>query len=352
MKILAIDIGSKTQDIMLYDDSITIENCIKMVLPAPSLGFIKEILQSKEDLFIKGDTIGGGMLSKAIKEHAKKYRVFMTEPAAYTIRNDIDVVKSHGIEIVAAEDADNFEENFKGKVINLQEIDLKFLANLLMHFNEKLDIDYIGVAVQDHGAAPKGMSNRKSRFKLFADVLKKSRDIKSFAFKTPPKHFFRMTSVINAIKKQTDAKTVVMDTSPDAVIGCFEDEHVNSAGPTLIINMGNSHSIFMVVSGMKVDAIMEHHTRLLNDPEKLKNLVRRFADGEITGDEIYNDGGHGALILDSCGFENLKQIVITGPNRNLFKKTNLNVYYATPAGDAMMTGPIGLIRCIKKIYHL
>ena len=82
---------------------------------------------------------------------------------------------------------------------------------------------------------------------------------------------------------------------------------------------------------------MEHHTRCLHDAEKLKNIVKRFADGRVTSDEIYNDYGNGALIIKPCGFENLKQIVVTGPNRNLFKKTNLDVYYAVSAGDVMMT---------------
>ena len=36
MKILAIDIGAGTEDILLYDDTkSSVENCIKMVLPSP-----------------------------------------------------------------------------------------------------------------------------------------------------------------------------------------------------------------------------------------------------------------------------------------------------------------------------
>jgi len=351
MKILAIDIGAKTQDILLYDDSTTLGNCIKLVLPTPAMVFRKEVINSKEDLFIKGDTIGGGMLSRAVREHAKKYRVFMTEQASYTIRDDIDVVKSYGLKIVDC-DVEKFEKNFKGKIINLREINLKLLKNFLMNFNENLNIDYIGIAVQDHGAAPPGVSDRKFRFKLFSEILEKSRDIENFAFKKPPGHYFRMNSVISAIKRQTDAPAVVMDTSPDAIAGCMEDDLVDSKGPSLIVNVGNGHTVFMVISERKVDALMEHHTRCLQDPGKLENLVKRFADGRVTNDEIYNDYGNGAVIINAPGFENLKQIVVTGPNRNIFKKTKLNVYYAAPAGDMMMTGPMGLVRALQKIYDL
>ena len=353
MRILAIDIGAKTQDILLYDDSVMIENCVKLVLPSPMVIFKKDVVKVTGDLFVKGDTVAGGMLSRALKEHAKKHGVFMTKLAAYSIKEDIDVVKSHGIKIVDDEDVINFEKNFGGDVINLKEIDLKLFDGILANFNEELNIDYVAVAVQDHGAAPRGVSDRKFRFKLFSEMLKKSRDIEGFAFKNPPEHYFRMNSIMSAISRQTGAPAIVMDTSPDSIAGCLEDDLVDPEGPALIINVGNGHSIFMVVSGGKVDALMEHHTRCLeNDLAKLEDLVRRFACGNVTDDEIYNDGGNGAIIIKAPGFENLKQIVVTGPNRNIFKKTNLDVYYATPAGDMMMTGPMGLVRCVKKLYGL
>jgi len=44
MKILAMDIGAGTSDILLYDDrKESIENCIKMVLPSPSLVYVAKL---------------------------------------------------------------------------------------------------------------------------------------------------------------------------------------------------------------------------------------------------------------------------------------------------------------------
>ena len=61
MRILAIDIGAGTEDILLYDDQKkSIENCVKMVLPAPSQVFaakVREAAKLYKDLFIKGDNI-------------------------------------------------------------------------------------------------------------------------------------------------------------------------------------------------------------------------------------------------------------------------------------------------------
>jgi len=56
MKILAIDIGAKTQDILLYDDSIKIENCIIGYPASLHLCFREEVVCSAGDLFIKKNT--------------------------------------------------------------------------------------------------------------------------------------------------------------------------------------------------------------------------------------------------------------------------------------------------------
>jgi hypothetical protein len=40
--------------------------------------------------------------------------------------------------------------------------------------------------------------------------------------------------------------------------------------------------------------------------------------------------------------------VVTGPNRKVLAETNLPVHFATPAGDVMMTGTIGLVVATKR----
>ena len=128
MKVLALDIGAGTEDILLYDDEKkNIENCIKMVLPSPSQVFAKNVRAATrlyKDLFVKGDTIGGGAFAHALKEHVKtRLRVFMTENAAYTVRNDLDEVKELGIEIVN----DDEPEGFKGETLMIKEVNIEKL---------------------------------------------------------------------------------------------------------------------------------------------------------------------------------------------------------------------------------
>lgn len=98
MKILAIDIGAGTEDVLLYDDQKkSVENCVKMVLPSPSQIFARKVREATrlyKDLFVKGDIIGGGAFSAALKDHVEKgLRVYMTENAAYTVRNNLDEVR-------------------------------------------------------------------------------------------------------------------------------------------------------------------------------------------------------------------------------------------------------------------
>jgi len=354
MKILAIDIGAGTEDILLYDDEKrNIENCIKMVLPSPSQVFavkVRTATREGTDLFIKGDTIGGGALSHALKQHIEAgHRVCMTENAAYTVRNNLDQVKEIGIEIVQ----DSGPENFEGETIVLEEVNIEKLHGLLKFFGEPFsDIDFVAIAVQDHGVFPKEMSNRRFRINKMRELLQKNPKPEAFAFtenKIPP-YYSRMKSAVHASKRQLpNARVLVMDTSPDAILGCLMDPVVENADPILAVNVGNGHTMAAIISRGEIIAVMEHHTRLLN-PQKMERLLRDFADGKLSNEEVFEDNGHGMFYLKKPpGFSNIKKVVVTGPNRNILAKTDLPVHFATPAGDVMMTGPIGLIEATKRI---
>jgi hypothetical protein len=40
-------------------------------------------------------------------------------------------------------------------------------------------------------------------------------------------------------------------------------------------------------------------------------------------------------------------VIVTGPNRDLFRKTSFKFIYAAPGGNTMMTGPMGLVRAAQ-----
>ena len=85
------------------------------------------------------------------------------------------------------------------------------------------------------------------------------------------------------------------------------------------------------------------------NPEKIERLLIDFSNGELSNEEIFNDYGHGLFLLkEPPGFSEIKKIAATGPKRRILSKTSLQVYFANPAGDVMMTGPIGLVEATKK----
>ena len=353
MKILAIDVGAGTEDVLLYDDKkSSIENCIKMVLPSPCQVYAAEIRDATvrgKDLFVKGDTVGGGPLSHALKRHVEAgYKVYMTTDAAYTVRNSLAQVKERGIEVVS----DSGPENFKGETVVLEEVNINKICYFLKDFGETfLDIDFVAIAVQDHGVFPEEMTNRQFRINKIKELLTTNPKPEAFAFKENqiPTYYPRMKSAVRAAKRQLpNAQVLVMDTSPDAILGCLMDPAVDNKDTLLAVNLGNGHTMVAIISKGEVIAVLEHHTRLL-DPQKLEQLLKDFADGKLSNEQIFDDNGHGMFYLKNPpGYSNIQKIVVTGPNRNILAKTNLPVHFATPAGDVMMAGPIGLVEATKR----
>jgi uncharacterized protein (DUF1786 family) len=355
LKILAIDIGAGTEDVMLYDDSKkSVENCVKMVLPSASNIYaecVKEATRCFKEIFVKGDTIGGGAFSGALKKHIEAgLGVYMTEKAAFTVRNCLDQVKALGIKIVF----DSGLENFYGQTIILEEVNINQLRNFIEPFGESfLDLDFVAVAVQDHGVFPKGMTNRHFRINKIKELLKNNPRPEAFAYQENeiPKFYPRMHSAVAAVKRQLpNTKVIVMDTSLDAIIGCLIDPAVEGLDPILAVNIGNGHTMAAIISGGEITAVLEHHTRLL-DSVKMEKLLRDFADGKISNKQVFEDNGHGMFCLKKPpGFSRIKRVVVTGPNRNILEKTSLMVHFATPGGDVMMSGTLGLVEAIKRRF--
>lgn len=355
MKILALDIGAGTEDILLYDSQKrNIENCIKLVLPTPSITYAKKVNKAtiqKKNVFVKGSIIGGGALSYALKNHIKAgLRVFITRKAAYTIRNDLDQVREAGFEITIKEEIGNFD----GEILDLEEINIEQLRLFLADFGEDLsDIDYVAIAVQDHGTSPKEMTDRQFRIKKMEEFLRENPKPEALAFKEEniPDYFLRMKAAAKDSKKYLpNANVLLMDTAPAAIYGCLQDPNVRRIHTKIVMNVGNGHTWATIMNENKIIGMIEHHTRMLT-PKKLERILMRFADGDLTNREVFEDNGHGAFFLDvPCGFSKIEKIVATGPNRSILNKTKFEVYFAAPYGDMMMTGPAGLIQAVKKIY--
>lgn len=354
MKILAMDIGAGTKDVLLYDDSKkSVENCIKMVLPSPSLVYaekIREATRLRSGLFLRGHSIGGGSIGSALGEHVKNgFRAVMTEDAAYTVRNDLCEVKELGIEIVNGE---NPSGPFEGEILTLDEVNISDLQRFLTSVGEPcLDLDFVAIAVQDHGVFPRGMSNREFRIQTLRDRLAEDSNPQALAFMEHeiPSCFQRMKSAATASKNQLpEARVLLMDTATDAILGCLKDPILRDANHILVVNVGNGHTMAALVTGGAIVGMMEHHTQLLSS-QTVEGLLLTFANGTLSNEDVFREHGHGVFYLaDAPGFSEIEKIVATGPNRGMLIRSNLTVHSANPAGDVMMTGPIGLVEAVKR----
>jgi uncharacterized protein (DUF1786 family) len=356
VRILAIDVGVGTKDILIYDCSLRAENCVKLVLPSPSRVFANEIKRATSrghDLFIDGFTIGGGYLKQALKEHIAVGRnTWMTEQAAFSLRNSLDDVAAMGITIIS-----EAPPGVQTVHLHLSELDLPSLDKFLQTAGISLNtIDAIAVAVQDHGQYSRGQKHRQSRMDSMKAVLERNRDLFSLAF-TPdeiPQGNLRMQSVaLECAQGLPGAPCYIMDTAPAALAGCLADPVVKSAAqerPALLINVGNGHTMAAILTGTEITALFEHHTIMLSD-SKLHSYLKQFVQGVLTQEAVLNDGGHGVFYLEqSPGLDALSVVAVTGPNRwrmgsRLGKR---RVLTAMPAGDVMMSGPVGLVAAVKR----
>jgi uncharacterized protein (DUF1786 family) len=201
---------------------------------------------------------------------------------------------------------------------------------------------------------PKGTSNRKFRIRKIQDVLNQNSKPESLAFTEDeiPSYNLRMKDAAVSSKTHLPkASVLLMDTSPAAILGCLQDVAVKDADPVLAVNVGNNHTMAAIISEGYVVGVMEHHTRALT-PQKIKQLLVTFADGQLRDTDIFNDGGHGVFYVASPpGLSHIHTVAVTGPNRRLMADIGPFVHFAAPAGDVMMTGPIGLIEAAKKKFN-
>lgn len=341
MKTLAIDVGTGTQDIALYDDERELENSIKLVLPSPHLFIAQQIKEIENDLYFNGEIMGGGKLKDRLVEHMEKgYRIVMESHCAKTIRDNIEQVESYGIEIA------NPNNNYKGyKKITLGDINIKKLSKLITDYDLDFDFDRLAIAVQDHGFN-ENMGDRDFRFEKIREKLSKPIRAEEFGFiGNVPEYYSRMKSVEKGIENEgISLKPLIMDTKFASIVGMQYDDVAMELDSYIVIDIGNGHTTAASIENGKIQGLFEHHTSNL-DGESLKKYITKLANGTITNKEVYDDHGHGAHVLNPLS--KLEKVIVAGPKRELIKDSGLDWHNACPGGDVMMTGTVGLIKTIQ-----
>jgi uncharacterized protein (DUF1786 family) len=207
MLILAVDVGTGTQDILLFDSDREVENCLKMVMPSPTMrvaASVREATRSGDDVLLTGLLMGGGPCAWAINDHLKAgYRVYATPSAARTLDDDLEAVAATGVTLVSDDEARAFGRPVTR--LTMADFDYQSIAHVFGRFDVKLDrdLDGLAIAVFDHGNAPPGVSDRLFRFRYLEERVRAENSLSAFAFwsQDVPRIMTRMQAVASSVPR-------------------------------------------------------------------------------------------------------------------------------------------------------
>ena len=290
--------------------------------------------------------------------------VYATPAAALTLDDDLDKVAALGIRIISEDEARALRSEVVR--IELKDFDFAAIAEAFTRFGVSMhDLDAIAVAVFDHGAAPRGTSDRQFRFDYLDRRIREKNALSAFAYLSNqvPDIMSRLRAVAQS-GAGLDCPMVVMDTAPAAVLGATFDPEVRRRRQQLIVNVGNFHTLAFRLTGGAIDGVFEHHTGEIDLP-KLVRLVLALAEGSLRHEDVFNDMGHGALVYANAPFEldsEERNVVVTGPRRSMFRPRQvvedargpgrdggIRPYFAVPFGDMMLAGCFGLLAATAEL---
>ncbi len=387
MKILTIDIGTGTQDIFLYDSRLHIENGFKMVVPSPTMNVhrqVKAATRARAPILLSGVMMGGGPSAWAVQEHLRAgLPTYATASAAKTLDDELDKVRAQGVEILSDDEAAALPDSVQR--IQFRDLDLPAIHEAFSRLGVHLsDLAAVAVAVFDHGNAPPGISDRQFRFDYLDERIRARNSLAAFAFRAEdiPPSMTRLQAVAQSAG-DLPCPLVVMDTAPAAVLGATFDPNVAIRKRKIVCNVGNFHTLAFRLGESGIEGLFEHHTGEIDLP-KLEGLICKLADGTLKHEDVFNDMGHGALMVSEERFEFGHEdfdVVVTGPRRSMFalpagphpqplsqrerggspgergggphphqrERGALRPYFAAPFGDMMIAGCFGLLAAAAEI---
>lgn len=361
-RILTIDVGTGTQDILLFESEKTIENSFKLIMPSPTVivaARIKRATSLGEPILLTGVTMGGGPCHWAARDHALAgYRVVVTEEAARTFDDDLTQVEKMGFEVIDEAEGQRYMETGELRHIEMQDFAAQAIITAFQAFDVDPKVDALAIAAFDHGAAPPGVSDRRFRFDFIEERVKRTPLPNAFAYlsaQTPPA-LTRLRAVASSAARyielsgsQPDIPLLLMDTGSAAASGALEDSRVREQRECILCNIGNFHTLAFHLLDGQIIGTFEHHTGEITRPQ-LETMLLKLAAGTLTNEEIFNSSGHGALILPGTSgrSEHFPFLAVTGPRRELLRGSTLKPYEAVPHGDMMLAGNFGLLRALAE----
>jgi uncharacterized protein (DUF1786 family) len=351
MRILAIDMGTGTQDILVFDSARPVENNVKMVLPSATeiaARRIRRATTQRRPVALTGVNQGGGPCAWALEDHLRAgLEAFATPEAAETFDDDIERVAAMGVRIVSEDELGSAP----GDRIELRDLDLGAIRTALAAFEEPAVFDGLALGCLDHGAAPPGVSDRVFRFDHLRRTVERRNDLLAFAARgdSLPAYLTRARAMIASAGGE--APIAFMDTGPAAALGALHDPAVATHHERVVLNFGNMHLLGFHLAGRRIASLFEHHTGEVSD-EQVERFTRELAAGTLSNEEVFATMGHGVSHHDRSLVGNSlpTMVAVTGPRRHRVRATRLDAYFAAPFGDMMISGCFGLLRAYGEVY--
>jgi uncharacterized protein (DUF1786 family) len=346
MRILAVDIGTGTQDILLFDSGEPVENALQLIMPSPTeiaAGRIRRATKAGRPVLLSGSIAGGGPCHWALEDHlGAGLAAYATAEAAATFDDDLEAVRGMGVVIVSEDEG----RRLNADRVPLRDLDLGAIRAALAAFDVNGEFDGLALGCLDHGAAPPGYSDRLFRFEHLMRVVEGRNDLRAFAFlpEELPDYLTRARALVTAVAGEAPA--VFIDTGPAAALGALQDARVGPSGEHLILNLGNMHALAFHLDGTRVISLYEHHTGEVTAAQ-IEDFTARLATGRLPHEEVFGSKGHGVYYAgpregprrDAA----LPPLAVTGPQRGKIAGSRLNPYFAAPHGDMMLSGCFGML---------
>ena len=345
-KYLMIDVGAGTMDLLWFDDE-TMEN-FRAVVKSP-VRLIAEIIgQTPGDLLVLGREMGGGPVTRVLKQRAQTNQVFISKSASATLHHDEGKVASMGLVILGDEEAARLAFENKYPTVFLQDIDPERITRISEGLGISDNLDVVGLCAQDHGRAPAGVSHLDFRHKIFSRALDKDPRPQGLLHQANaiPDSLNRLKSMAKSAEALNPEKIYVMDSGMAAVAGGACDPGALGKSPIMILDVATSHTVCAVLENGEMAGFFEYHTIDVSAP-LLDARMKELADGNISHQAILDQGGHGAYLRKAVGFESIEAILAFGPKRGLLSQSVHPIHWGGPWGDNMMTGCVGLLSAIR-----
>ncbi|HEX8998135.1 MAG TPA: DUF1786 family protein [Ktedonobacterales bacterium] len=371
IRILAVDVGTGTQDALLFDSEQTIENCFELIMPSPTVIAQRRILRATAEgrpVLLSGHIMGGGPCAWAARDHAQAgYSCYATPDAARTLDDDLRRVEAQGLRIVDDAEAQRVREREGARLVEvaMRDFDGVALRRAFAAFDVDPRVDVVAVAAFDHGNAPPGVSDRRFRFDAITARVRERPDALAFAWRATdlPAELTRLAAVATDAARYhsdgsdgaPDTPVVVMDTGAAALAGALEDPVVGGREEALVVNVGNFHTLAFHLRGRRIVSLFEHHTGELDRP-RLEDYLRDLVAGTLSNERVFAESGHGALTLDATPQLDASGrrveapfLAVTGPRRELLRGSDLSPYEPAPHGSMMLAGCYGLLRAVAAL---